>query len=335
MKLQDDEPQEQQQQLMDTAALALLLHHPSMRCQSAVCTLLCVSKGMHTAIQHACTGMLPVYLDTAAPAESQSQNAGSTGGGSSSPGRVSMRVARQVESFAAWLAQHAALMQHLGVHMDGQQPAALRAAALLAQSLQRAAAVPAGCWGPQSCSLAGLPGSSLLPCLPSSHLTRLELSCEALPHTPAAEAEAAGQQLEAAAPSSSAAGLPLCHSAACAALAGLTRLRSLLLQHAEADVLLPAVSALTHLTELRVVKMSVASVAALQALPAARLQHLSVSVSPNIHGWQRKQLQPQLSHLTALTELSCTGEGLFAVQAHDVLPPALRALTGAAAAGAG
>jgi hypothetical protein len=85
-----------------------------------------------------------------------------------------------------------------------------------------------------------------------------------------------------------------------------------------------------QLTELRLVKMSVAAVPGLQALPAGRLQVLCLSVSPNIHGWQRKQLQPQLGYLTALTRLSCTGEGLFAVQAHDALPPALRALTGRA-----
>jgi hypothetical protein len=74
--------------------------------------------------------------------------------------------------------------------------------------------------------------------------------------------------------------------------------------------------------------MSVAAVHHLQALPAGRLARLSFCVSPNIHGWQRKQLQPQLGYLAALTQLSCTGEGLFAVQAHDALPPALRALTG-------
>jgi hypothetical protein len=77
--------------------------------------------------------------------------------------------------------------------------------------------------------------------------------------------------------------------------------------------------------------MSVAAVSALQALPPGQLQVLCFCVSPNIHGWQRKQLQPQLGALTALTQLCCTGEGLFAVQAHDALPPALRALTGAAA----
>jgi hypothetical protein len=61
-----------------------------------------------------------------------------------------------------------------------------------------------------------------------------------------AEEAAAAQQREAPgnSSSSSAAVLPLCssRSAACAALAGLTQLHSLLLQHAEADALLPAVS---------------------------------------------------------------------------------------------
>lgn len=75
-------------------------------------------------------------------------------------------------------------------------------------------------------------------------------------------------------------------------------------------------------------KLPVSAVAALQHLPATSLKSLDFSVSPNIHGWQRKQLQPQLGYLTALTELSCTGEGLFAVQVHDILPPALRELTG-------
>jgi hypothetical protein len=90
-----------------------------------------------------------------------------------------------------------------------------------------------------------------------------------------------------------------------------------------------------QLTELRLVKLSVAALPGLQALPAGQLQALCLSVSPNIHGWQRKQLQPQLGYLTALTRLSCTGERLFAVQAHDALPPALRALTGRAAAAVG
>lgn len=89
-----------------------------------------------------------------------------------------------------------------------------------------------------------------------------------------------------------------------------------------------AAAGLTCLTELRLVKLSGGSVPALQRLPAAQLRRLSVCVSPNIHGWQRKQLQPQLGYLSALTSLCCTGEGLFAVQAHDSLPPALTALTG-------
>lgn len=43
-----------------------------------------------------------------------------------------------------------------------------------------------------------------------------------------------------------------------------------------------------------------------------------MSVDPDYTSWQRKQRQPVLSHLTALTSLSCTGEGLFAVQADEV-----------------
>jgi hypothetical protein len=43
-----------------------------------------------------------------------------------------------------------------------------------------------------------------------------------------------------------------------------------------------------------------------------------VSVDPDYTSWQRKQRQPVLSHLAALTALSCTGEGLFAVQADEV-----------------
>jgi hypothetical protein len=417
---QQQQQQLQQQQLMETAALSLLLQHPSMCCQRTVCSLLCVSKGMQAAVKHACSGVLFVSLNTIATAESSctnsSSNSSSSSGGSSSPGRVASRAMHLVESFAAWMARHGALVQHLAVRMDGQQPAALRTAALLAQALQQAAASEAS-WRLQSCSLAGLPGSCLMPWLPPHHLTRLELGCEALPApqqdvgSPAGQQQdvgrPAGQQQEPAALVSSSSALPgLCCSraAACAALAGLTRLRSLLLQHAEADALLPAVSGahhqprltaggalpgcclcrdlqcclalivllqrvqqlfacsrevvncmvarrpahvvnspyaaaaaagLTSLTELRLVKMSVASVAALQALPAQQLARLSLSVSPNIHGWQRKQLQPQLGYLTALTQLCCTGEGLFAVQAHDVLPPALRALTGGLPAGWG
>jgi hypothetical protein len=48
------------------------------------------------------------------------------------------------------------------------------------------------------------------------------------------------------------------------------------------------------------------------------LQELHVSVDPDFTSWQRKQRQPSLAHLTALTSLSCTGEGLFAVQADEV-----------------
>lgn len=104
----------------------------------------------------------------------------------------------------------------------------------------------------------------------------------------------------------------------------------MLLPHVLPPLMLTAAAAagLTCLTELRLVKLSGGSVPALQRLPAAQLRRLSVCVSPNIHGWQRKQLQPQLGYLSALTSLCCTGEGLFAVQAHDSLPPALRALTG-------
>lgn len=43
-----------------------------------------------------------------------------------------------------------------------------------------------------------------------------------------------------------------------------------------------------------------------------------MSVDPDYTSWQRKQRQPVLNHLTALTTLSCTGEGLFAVQADEV-----------------
>lgn len=93
-------------------------------------------------------------------------------------------------------------------------------------------------------------------------------------------------------------------------------------------LLLPCFAGLNSLTELELLNISVNSVSALLHLPAQQLQRLSFSVRPNIHSWARKQLQPQLGYLTALTELSCTGEGLFAVQALDVLPPGLQALTG-------
>lgn len=45
-----------------------------------------------------------------------------------------------------------------------------------------------------------------------------------------------------------------------------------------------------------------------------------MSVDPDYTSWQRKQRQPVLGHLTALTSLSTTGEGLFAVQADEVRP---------------
>jgi hypothetical protein len=119
--------QQQQQLLMDTAALALILQHPSMRCQRAVCSLLCVSKGMHAAVQYACTGLLPVSLDTTAAAvEGHGDSASSSSAGTSSPGRAVSRASQRVQSSTGWLARHAALVQHLAVHMDGKQPAALR-----------------------------------------------------------------------------------------------------------------------------------------------------------------------------------------------------------------
>lgn len=43
-----------------------------------------------------------------------------------------------------------------------------------------------------------------------------------------------------------------------------------------------------------------------------------MSVDPDFTSWQRKRPQPMLRHLSALTALTCTGEGLFAVQAHEV-----------------
>lgn len=43
-----------------------------------------------------------------------------------------------------------------------------------------------------------------------------------------------------------------------------------------------------------------------------------MSVDADYTSWQRKIRQPVLRHLTALTALSCTGEGLFAVQADEV-----------------
>jgi hypothetical protein len=48
------------------------------------------------------------------------------------------------------------------------------------------------------------------------------------------------------------------------------------------------------------------------------LQELRVSCDADYTSWQRKMRQPVLSHLSALTYLSCTGEGLFAVQADEV-----------------
>jgi hypothetical protein len=47
-------------------------------------------------------------------------------------------------------------------------------------------------------------------------------------------------------------------------------------------------------------------------------QSLCVSVDPDFTSWQRKQRQPVLSHLGSLSALTCTGEGLFAVQANEV-----------------
>lgn len=43
-----------------------------------------------------------------------------------------------------------------------------------------------------------------------------------------------------------------------------------------------------------------------------------MSCDADYTSWQRKMRQPVLSHLSALTYLSCTGEGLFAVQADEV-----------------
>eukprot|EP00775_Hariotina_reticulata_P001043 gene1043-1381_t len=109
------------------------------------------------------------------------------------------------------------------------------------------------------------------------------------------------------------------------ALRQLTNLRALELESVHAERLLPAIPSLQQLTQLHLDQLTFRSVPELRNLPSI-MQDLSFTVAPNYNGFQRKCLQPSLSHLTALTALTSTGEGLFPVHSTQILPPALQRL---------
>lgn len=311
--------------LLLSSALPLILQHSTIsQQQDIICRLLCTSKAMWEAIEGICAGQLPAAFDTDFDARPVI-------------GPWLRTPQQDAASFCAWLGRHGRILKTLEVNMKmftlfGTHDYAADIAAALQQLVARQdSSFPATPAGPRGLLLQSYSGNicsaEVLEQLPCHTVTRLSVmptcGAEVLDwtvgrrpnqphHTTAAENDAATQ-----------AGA----TAGRKALARLTKLQSLSVFGWYAEEWLPAVSAIDSLTQLQCHKMSTASVSQLQHLPGVNLKSLTLSVSPNIFGWQRKRVQPQLGHLTALRELSCTGEGLFAVQAHEVLPQQLTALT--------
>jgi hypothetical protein len=103
-----------------------------------------------------------------------------------------------------------------------------------------------------------------------------------------------------------------------AALAALPALSTLALHLEAADVLLPALRAATQLATLRLQRLPCGRMPALRDALPPQLRSLEVLADPDFTSWARKRTQPLLSHLTALSALTCTGEGLFPVQPNEV-----------------
>lgn len=287
--------------LLESAALPLILQHPCIsQQQGIICRLLCTSKALQHVIAQQCSGLVPVTLSTA--------------------------EVQAADALCAWLGRNSTIIGTLNFRVQNltaaqKQCIATALSAALEQAANTASVCPASSLNRLSirsyCS--NIVDTPVLQQLPCSHLTRLvivpQYGGDVLEWLSSAAGTYAAQRASEGA------------LAAQQALSKLSNLQSLSLYGRHADILMPAILAISSLTELLLNKVSSTVVGELQNSSGHSLQRLSLTVSPNIHGWQRKQLQPQLGHLTALSSLSCTGEGLFAVQVTDVLPRQLTGLT--------
>lgn len=301
---------------------SLLLQHPALSTDSSsICRLLCVSKGMLQTVQDRLAGQL--QLTVSAEQEGRS------------------KVGTALRS---WLSAHGPLLRSfhfkqlsgLECSRPEKQQQATHVAAGFKAAAGRTEPLQLSSFGSNICSKLLLESVLVM----STSLTRLELgpyctdelskhlSTAARPtvttsaHSTMAAAagtrpqpSAAGTGAQLQQPS---AGTPSCPPLHCSSvLASLPALSSLTLHGHAANILLPSVQSCTQLRSLTLNNLLCSKAHMLNTLPP-QLQELQVSVDSDFTSWQRKQRQPVLSHLTDLTRLSCTGEGLFAVQAEEV-----------------
>lgn len=196
---------------------------------------------------------------------------------------------QHVQHFTPWLEKHGHLLKSLNLNLNLTGKEWLEAESLIASALQRAKG--GSSLGLQLTTYRSYPAcaGSVLQYLPTYYMRHLELG-------------------------------PRAEYSSTFPLEGLTRLQSLVLHGDSADVLLPAVAALTQLTQLAIHDITAPTAAAkLKWLPPQLLSlHMSLS---RIRKCEALPLL-QLGHLTRLTELSSSSKPLV-LQEGDVLPASL------------